>query len=119
MKDNSANEIVKLAYHAMDSKQAENIKIIKISDISIIADYFLIGNGINTPQVEAIVDTVEYELSKAGYNPKRIEGVKSCGWILMDYGDVVIHVFAKEDRLFYDLERIWSDGTVVDVKDIK
>ncbi len=117
IKDNS-NDIVKIAYHAMDVKQAENIKIIKISDISIIADYFIIANGNNAPQVEAIVDNVQFELAKAGYETKRVEGTKSCGWILMDYGDVVVHVFSKEDRLFYNLERIWTDGIRIDYSEL-
>ena len=118
LNQNSSNEIVKIAHHAMDIKMAEDIRIIKISDISVIADYFIIANGSNAPQVEAIVDSVEYELGKAGYQAARIEGVKSSGWILMDYGDVIVHVFAKEDRLFYDLERVWRDGTTVSIEEL-
>lgn len=114
----NSSEIVKIAHHAMDIKMAEDIRIIKIGDISVIADYFIIANGNNAPQVEAIVDSVEYELGKSGVHANRIEGVKSCGWILMDYGDVIVHVFAKEDRLFYDLERVWRDGTTVSIDEI-
>jgi ribosome-associated protein len=110
---NISKDMARLAYHALDEKKAEDIKVIEIGDISVIADYFIIANGTNAPQVQALVDSVQDELSKSGYEPKRIEGVRSANWILMDYGDVVVHVFSKEDRLFYDLERIWRDGKTI------
>ena len=113
-----SKKMAKLAYEALEDKMGEDIKIINISEVSVLADYFIIANGTNAPQVEAIVDSVEYELGKAGYHAARIEGVKSSGWILMDYGDVIIHVFAKEDRLFYDLERVWRDGTTVSIEEL-
>lgn len=105
--------MVKLAYEAMDEKKAEDIQVIEIKDISIIADYFIIANGTNSSQVDALVGAVSDKLGKNGFEPKRIEGVRSASWILMDYGDVVVHVFSKEDRLFYNLERIWRDGKLV------
>lgn len=108
--ENNSKEMVCLAYKALDDKKAEDIKVIEIGNISVIADYFVIANGNNPSQVEAMVGAVEDELRKNGYPVKRIEGVKSSGWVLMDFGDVVVHVFSKEDRLFYDLERIWRDG---------
>lgn len=108
-----AKEIAKLAYDALDDKKAEDIKVIEIGDISVIADYFVIANGTNSSQVQALVDNVEEVLGRKGYHPKRIEGVRSASWILMDYGDVVVHIFSQEDRLFYDLERIWRDGKVI------
>lgn len=106
----SSKEMVKLAFHALEEKKAEDIKIIEIGDISVIADYFIIAHGNSSSQVDAMIDAVEEELGKSKYYPKRIEGIKNSGWILMDYGDVVVHIFSKEDRLFYDLERIWRDG---------
>lgn len=109
----SSKEMVKLAFHALEEKKAEDIKIIEIGDISVIADYFIIAHGNSSSQVEAMIDAVEEELGKSKYYPKRIEGIKNSGWILMDYGDVVVHIFSKEDRLFYDLERIWRDGKEV------
>lgn len=109
-----SKEMVKIAYHALNEKKAEDIKIIEIGTISILADYFIIAHGNSPAQVDAMVDAVQEELAKAGYETKRIEGVKSSGWILMDYGDIVIHIFSKEDRLFYDLERIWRDGKEID-----
>lgn len=113
-----AKLIVSTAYHALEDKKAEDIKIIDISKLSVIADYFIIANGSNTPHVEALVDNVSDELAKQKFHATRVEGVKSSGWILMDYNDVIIHVFSKEDRLFYDLERIWRDGTVVDIESL-
>ena len=106
--------MVKLAYEALEEKKGEDIQIIEIKDISIIADYFIIANGTNASQVDALVDSVKNTLGKNGFEPKRIEGIRSASWILLDYGDVVVHVFSKEDRLFYNLERIWRDGKTID-----
>ncbi len=99
------------AFDAMEDKKAEDVCAIEIGEITTIADYFVIGNGNSSSQVEAIIDNVKEKLYREfNIEPKRVEGAKNGGWILMDYGDVVIHVFSKEDRLFYDLERIWRDG---------
>lgn len=116
--DNS-KKMVKLAYEALDEKKGEDIQIIEIKDISIIADYFIIANGSNSSQVNALVDSVNEKLGRNGYEPKRIEGVRSASWILMDYGDVIVHVFSKEDRLFYNLERIWRDGKTVSREELE
>lgn len=110
-----AKMIVKKAYDALNDKKGEDIKVIEIGKLSTVADYFIIANGSNAPHVESLVDNVEEELLKENIHAERIEGVKSSGWILMDYSDVVVHVFSKEDRLFYDLERIWRDGKEIDV----
>ncbi len=112
MKKN-ANEIVKIAYDALEEKLGEDIEIIKIDEISVIADYLIIASGRNQNQLNAMIDFVDEKLTIAGYNSKRIEGNKKSSWVLMDYGDVIVHVFSKEDRLFYDLERIWKDGKAV------
>lgn len=108
-----SREMVKLAYEALEEKKGEDIQIIEIKDISIIADYFIIASGSNALQVDALVKSVNEKLGKNGYEPMRIEGIRSANWILMDYGDVIVHVFSKEDRLFYNLERIWRDGKVI------
>jgi iojap-like ribosome-associated protein len=113
-----SKQMVKLAYEALDEKKGEDIQIIEIKDISIIADYFIIANGTNSSQVDALVDSVSDKLGRNGFEPKRIEGVRSASWILMDYGDVVVHVFSKEDRLFYNLERIWRDGKSVSKEEL-
>ena len=111
--EKNANEIVKIAYDALEEKLGEDIEIIKIDDISVIADYLIIASGRNQNQLNAMIDFVDEKLTMAGYNSKRIEGNKKSSWVLMDYGDVIVHVFSKEDRLFYDLERIWKDGRAV------
>lgn len=107
-------DMVKIAKTALEDKKAEDIKIIDIQEVSVLADYFIIANGANPNQVQAMVDSVEDEMEKAGYECKQIEGYGSAGWILMDYGDIIVHAFSKEDRLFYDLERIWRDGKLVE-----
>ena len=114
--DQSLN-MVKIAYDALDDKLAEDIKIIDIRSISVLADYFIIADGSNRNQVQAMADSAEEALGKAGYDAKQIEGYQSANWILMDYKDIIVHVFSKEDRAFYDLERIWRDGKEVDVEE--
>ena len=99
-----------LAVQALDSKKAENVKIIDIAKISDIADYFVIANGTNRNQVQAMADAVEETLGKAGMHARSVEGYQAAHWILMDYGDVVFHIFDRESRSFYDLERIWRGG---------
>jgi ribosome-associated protein len=114
----TSKEMARLAYEALEDKKGEDIQIIDIKDISSIADYFIIANGSNSSQVDALVDSVMERLSRNGYEPKRVEGVRSASWILMDYGDVVVHVFSKEDRLFYNLERIWRDGRTINREEL-
>ena len=110
----SARELAKLIVHSLEEKKAEDIRIIDISKISTIADYFIIANGTNRNQVQALADNVGEDCHKAGYALHQTEGYNSANWILMDYSDVIVHIFSKEDRLFYDLERIWRDGAPVD-----
>ena len=103
-------KMVKIAYQALDEKKGEDIKIINLEGISVLADYFIIANGTNSSQVQALVDNVEEELHKAGYSLKQREGYSNGNWVLLDFGDVIVHIFDRENRLFYDLERIWRDG---------
>ena len=109
-----ALKMVKMAKAALEDKTGQDIKIIDIRQVTVIADYFLIADGANPNQVQAMVDNVEEVLGKAGYPCKQIEGYGSGGWVLMDYGDIIVHVFSREDRLFYDLERIWRDGKLLE-----
>ena len=108
-----AKEMAKLAYQALEEKKGEDIKIIDIAEISVLADYFIIANGTNANQVNALVDSVEEALSKAGYDVKQREGYGLGNWVLLDFGDIIVHVFDKENRLFYDLERIGRDGHAI------
>ena len=110
-------KMAKLAYKALDEKQGKDIKVIDIHDVSVIADYFVIASGSNQNQVQAMVDNVEEQLGRAGFEPKQVEGMRNSSWILMDYGDVIVHVFDEENRLFYDLERIWRDGKTLDMEE--
>ena len=87
--------------------------------VSTLADYFIIASGSNRNQVQAMADSVSEKLGRAGVEPKQMEGYQTANWILLDYRDVVIHIFDEENRLFYDLERIWRDGTLVDREDFK
>ena len=107
-----------IAWNALNDKKGEDIKIIDITGISVLADYFIIANGTSDSQVNALVDNVEEELHKAGYSLKQREGQASGSWVLLDFGDIIVHVFDKENRLFYDLERIWKDGKITDIADL-
>ena len=106
----NAKEMVKLAYEALSDKKGSDIKIIDIRDVTVIADYFIIADGSNPNQVQAMADNVQEVLGRAGCECRQIEGYQNANWILMDYRDVIVHIFFREDRLFYDLERIWRDG---------
>lgn len=119
MTQKQSKEMARLAYQAMEDKKARDIRIIDISEISVLADYFLIASGSNKNQVQAMVDNVQEELHKAGFVPKQVEGYNSANWILLDYGDIIIHVFDEENRLFYDLDRIWRDGSVITAEDLE
>ena len=105
-----SKKMVQIVYDALDEKLGEDIEILKVDEISVIADYLVIAYGRNQNQLNAMTDLVEEKMIEAGYKSKRIEVNKNSSWGLMDYGDVIVHVFSKEDRLFYDLERIWKDG---------
>lgn len=115
---NNSREMAKIAIDALNDKKAVDVKIIDISNISVIADYFIIANGTNKNQVKTLCDNVEDELAKAGYTQKQTEGYNGANWILMDYNDIIIHIFDEEDRLFYDLERIWHDGKDISVEEL-
>ena len=119
-----SREMAKLACEALADKKGEDIRVIDISgvtviaDISVLADYFIIANGTNESQVRALVDNVEETLGKAGYEVKQREGYGLGSWVLLDFGDIIVHVFDRENRVFYDLERIWRDGKHVDPEEL-
>ena len=113
-----SRKMARIAWNALNDKKGEDIKIIDITGISVLADYFIIANGTSDSQVNALVDNVEEELHKAGYSLKEREGQASGSWVLLDFGDIIVHVFDKENRLFYDLERIWKDGKITDIADL-
>ena len=113
-----SKQMAKLAYQALDEKKGEDIKIIDISNVSVLADYFIIANGKNDSQVHALVDAVEEELDKNGFTVKQREGYGLGSWVLLDFGEIIVHVFYRENRLFYDLERIWRDGKTVGIEEL-
>ena len=100
-----AREIGKI----LDSKKATDIKIMDIGGHSSLGDYFVLASASNTKQTKALCDEIEEQLSKKGLEPRRIEGYQSASWILLDYVDVIVHIFYKETREFYSLERLWAD----------
>ena len=102
----------------LDKKLGHNIKVIEITDVSSLADYMVIANGNSSTQVQALADEVEYKLDEMGISVSHIEGYRSNSWILLDYVDVIVHIFDKEARDFYDLERLWQDGKEVDLTGI-
>lgn len=108
-------EIVKKAVTALEDKKAEDITVIDIREVSSIADYFIIANGMNQNQLTAMQDAVDEAMYKMGLHARQTEGNQNSTWILIDYNDIIVHLFSKEDRLFYDLERIWKDGKIIDI----
>lgn len=106
--------MAKIAFKALEEKKGEDIKIIDIAGVSVLADYFIIANGSNRSQIQAMIDNVEERLGRSGAELKQIEGYDTANWVLMDYGDIIVHVFDRDNRLFYDLERIWRDGKKID-----
>ena len=112
---NQSKEMTKLAIAALEDKKANDVRVIDIAGVSVIADYFVIASGSNTNQVQAMADSVRETLGRAGHEPRQVEGYGSANWILMDYNDIIVHIFSDESRTFYDLERIWRDGKEVSV----
>lgn len=115
----TSKELAKIACDALEDKKANDIKVIDISGVSVLADYFIIASGSNRNQVQAMVDSVQEDLfKKAGAEAKQVEGYQTANWILLDYGDIIVHVFDEENRLFYDLERIWRDGKDIKIEEL-
>lgn len=112
-------EMLKLAIEALEDKKAVDIKVIDITGISTIADYFIIAGGTNRSQIQALADNVDEKLGRSGYTQRQIEGYETANWILMDYKDIIIHIFDHDNRLFYDIERIWRDGKEMAEEELK
>ncbi len=115
----TAAQAAKLAIEALDEKKAEDIRIIDISTVSVLGDYFIIANGTNRSQIQALADNVQEKLAKAGYLCKQVEGYQTANWVLLDFGDIIVHVFDAKNRLLYDLERIWRDGKQLDPSELQ
>jgi ribosome-associated protein len=113
-----SKKMVKIAVEALENTKGEDIEILDISEVSALGDYFIIASGSNRSQIQAMADRVEEELYKAGYHKKDVEGYDSAFWILQDFEDIIVHIFDQENRLFYDLERIWRDGKKIEKADL-
>ncbi len=118
MNKDISKEMAKLAIAALEDKKAEDLRIIDISEVSVLADYFIIASGTNRSQIQALSDNVQEKLGRAGYELKQMEGYQNANWVLLDYQDVIVHIFDKENRLFYNLERIWRDGKDIAAEDL-
>lgn len=116
---NTSKEMLKIAYDALDEKKAAEISVIDIAEVSSLADYYVITNGENSSHVQALVENVQEKMYKAGYACRSLEGYKAANWVLMDYGDIVVNVFSREDRRWFDLERIWRDGKFLTAENIR
>lgn len=111
-------EKLKKIVQSLDSKKAEGIEVLGIRDLTVLADYFVIANGTSTTHTKTLAEEVEYQLSQAGVKPTRTEGHNGSNWIVIDYSDIIVHVFYKETRDFYQLERLWADGEHVDIDEL-
>lgn len=118
MIENNLKEKIAVAIKALDDKKAEDIRVIDISNISTISDCFVIAHANSISQLRALVEAVTEELEKIGVIEKKIEGDRNSGWVLVDYTDFILHIFDKENRLFYNLEKMWRDGVEVSVEEL-
>lgn len=110
----NSKELLKVAYNACDDKKAEEINILNMEGISLVADYFIICHGNSDKQVQAIAREVREKCEENKFEVKRIEGFDESRWVLIDLGDVVVHVFHREERGYYNLERLWGDAPMID-----
>ena len=111
-------EVAKYAVKVLDARKAKGLKLLNVFDHTIIADYFIICTGNSNTQVNALADEVEYRLSLAGYPAAHVEGDGNCGWILLDFSSVIVHVFTPQAKEFYNLEKLYSEDAEVDISDI-
>ncbi|KUP06052.1 ribosomal silencing factor RsfS [Bacillus coahuilensis m2-6] len=109
------NNLLNVAYKAADDKRAEDIVALDMKGVSLISDYFIICHGNSDKQVQAIAKEVKEAAEENGYTVKRMEGFNEARWVLVDIGDVVVHVFHHEERSYYNLERLWGDAPIVHV----
>ncbi|MCR5396673.1 MAG: ribosome silencing factor [Lachnospiraceae bacterium] len=114
----NTKELAAKVFKALDDKKAEDVSVIDISEISVIADYFIVASANNQNHLMALQDAADEVMYKNGFHAKQVEGNRNSTWILLDYEDIIIHLFSAEDRLFYDLERIWKDGNFIEEEEL-
>jgi len=110
-------DILKIAANALNGKKAKDINAVKVEELTVLCEYFLICTANSSTQIRALTDEVEEKLEQAGLRPHHIEG-KASGWIVLDYGSVVIHIFGRGEREFYALDKMWADAEIVDIENI-
>lgn len=113
-----ASEVAKIAALAMDEKLGKNITVMKTTDVTVLADYFVICTANSSSHVKSLTDTIEFRLEEVGEPALKREGDRNSGWILLDFGCVICHVFMEEAREFYDLERLWADAERVEIESL-
>ncbi|MGM9615349.1 MAG: ribosome silencing factor [Oscillospiraceae bacterium] len=111
-------EAAKLAVKALDDKQAADIRLLRTEELTVLADYFVICSANSSSHVRTLYDEVDKRLSMAGLPPIRREGYRNSNWLLLDFGCLIVHIFQKETRAFYNLERLWDDAQQIDITDI-
>ncbi|MBU9713379.1 ribosome silencing factor [Evansella tamaricis] len=114
----NTNDVLDLAVRAADDKKAADITILNMDGISLIADYFVICHGNSEKQVEAIAREIKDRAQEEGLNLKRLEGIDESRWVLIDLNHVIVHVFHKEERLYYNLEKLWGDAPTMTVEQV-
>lgn len=118
MKNAAPIDIAKRMISILDEKDAKGIKLLHVEDQTVLCDYFIICNGNSNTQIKAYAGELEYKMELAGIQPRSMEGYAEATWIVMDYGCVIVHIFNRETRMFYDLEKLWSDSTEVNIDDL-
>lgn len=116
MKTMQTNELLENAVKILDNKKAENITALEITDLSSVADYFVIVSGTSSTHIKALAEELEEKLTALGKEPNHVEG-RTTGWILLDYGTVVVHIFTPDDRENFNLEKLWQDAKEVDISE--
>ncbi len=112
-----SNEILNIAANALNDKKAVNLNAIRVDDLTVLTEYFLLATATSNTHVRALAEEVEFKLSEVGIEPAHIEG-RSTGWILLDYGSVIVHVFSSDAREFYNLDKMWNDGEIINLDNI-
>lgn len=114
----TSTEKMEIIAKFLDSKKAHDIKVLKVADLTLLADYFIVCSAQSTTQVKSLSDNLLEHLEERGEEPLKREGKQGLNWILLDYSDVIVHVFYQETREFYGLEKLWADAEEIDITDI-